>query len=243
MRIIKLDAVDSTNDFLKKIASQHDLENYVVVTAENQTNGKGQMGAKWISDPGKNLTCSILIKDVLLNISEIYLLNSAVSLSIIQVLETYEIPNLGIKWPNDIMIDHKKVAGILIENSIKTDGEIISIVGVGLNVNQINFEDLPRATSLTLTKGTPFDIDEILHEILTAIQANMKRILNMECKQLWGEYNNYLFKKGIPIAFENQNGNKFMGIIQQVKENGKLELLLENDTTVSFEIKEIQMLY
>lgn len=243
MRVIKLDAIDSTNDFLKKIASQQYLENYVVVTARNQTNGKGQMGAKWTSEPGKNLIFSILIKDILLNINEIYQLNIAVSLSIIQVLESYKIPKLSIKWPNDIMTDHKKLGGILIENSIKTDGEIISIVGVGLNVNQNNFEDLPRATSLTLAKATPFDIDVILYCIINAIQNNMKRILNNESKQLWEEYNKYLFKKGIPMAFENQNGQQFMGIIQQVNENGKLEMLLEDDTIVSFEIKEIQMLY
>jgi BirA family biotin operon repressor/biotin-[acetyl-CoA-carboxylase] ligase len=243
MRVIKLDAIDSTNDFLKKIASQQYLENYVVVTAKNQTNGKGQMGAKWTSEPGKNLIFSILIKDILLNINEIYQLNIAVSLSIIQVLESYKIPKLSIKWPNDIMTDHKKLGGILIENSIKTDGEIISIAGIGLNVNQNNFEDLPRATSLTLAKAITFDIDEILYCIINAIQNNMKRILNNESKQLWEEYNKYLFKKGIPMAFENQNGQQFMGIIQQVNENGKLEMLLEDDTIVSFEIKEIQMLY
>ncbi len=243
MKVIKLDAVDSTNDFLKKIVSQQYVENYVVVTTKNQTNGKGQMGAKWTSEPGKNLIFSMLIKDVLLNINEIYQLNSAVSLSIIQVLESYKIPKLSIKWPNDIMTDNKKLGGILIENSIKTNGEIISIVGIGLNVNQNNFEELPRATSLNLVITTQFDIDEILHAIINAIQTNMKRIMNNESKKLWGEYNKYLFKKGIPMAFENQNGFKFMGIINKVNANGKLEIILEDESSVLFDIKEIQMLY
>jgi BirA family biotin operon repressor/biotin-[acetyl-CoA-carboxylase] ligase len=139
MKLIKLDAIDSTNDFLKRLSCEQALENYTVVTAEKQTRGKGQMGAKWDSETGKNLMFSVLINNRLATISEIFDLNVAVALAVLTTLEINNIPNLSIKWPNDIMSDNKKVAGILIENSIKNNGEISSIIGVGLNVNQLNF--------------------------------------------------------------------------------------------------------
>ena len=145
MKLIKLDAIDSTNEFLKGLSKKQELENFTVVSAEKQTKGKGQMGAIWASDASKNLIMSVLVKDFLSGIDQLFNLNIVVSLAVIEVLESLNIPNLSIKWPNDIMSYNKKIGGILIENSIKSDGTIISIVGLGLNVNQIDFENLPKA--------------------------------------------------------------------------------------------------
>ena len=121
MSIIKLNAIDSTNDFLKVLSRNQSVDNFTTVVAQKQTNGKGQMGAVWQSEEGKNLIMSVLVKDVLQNVDEIFHLNVAVALSVIQVLEVFNIPNLSVKWPNDIMSDPKKICGILIENSIKSD--------------------------------------------------------------------------------------------------------------------------
>ena len=121
MRLVKLDAIDSTNDFLKDLVRQQNVENFTVVTAENQTKGKGQMGAVWNSEIGKNLIMSVLIKDFLFNSKDVFNLNIAVSLAVIKSLERLEIPNLSIKWPNDIMSGDKKIGGILIENSFKSN--------------------------------------------------------------------------------------------------------------------------
>src|SRR6218665_3951820 len=114
MKVIKLDAIDSTNEFLKELLSKQTVENFTVVTAENQTKGKGQMGAVWNSEVGKNLIMSVLIKDFFTGSSVIYNLNIAVSLAVIQSLQEKKIPKLSIKWPNDIMSDPKKIGGILI---------------------------------------------------------------------------------------------------------------------------------
>ena len=243
MQLIKLDAIDSTNDFLKSLSGSQIVENFTVVTAEDQTKGKGQMGAKWVSETGKNLIMSILIKNLLLDIHQIYNLNVAVSLGVISALEKFDIPNLSIKWPNDIMSANKKIGGILIENSIKTNGEIISIVGLGLNVNQINFEELPKASSLAVIKNINFDKEAILFEIVENIKGNVSQLMNQQSDDLWMNYNSKLFKKGIPMPFENQNGQQFMGIIQDVNRFGRLEILLEDDSIVTFDIKEIVMLY
>jgi BirA family biotin operon repressor/biotin-[acetyl-CoA-carboxylase] ligase len=172
MNIIKLDAIDSTNDFLKEICRKQLVENYTIVTAKNQTKGRGQMGAVWQSEIGKNLTMSVLVKDVLNNPSQIFDLNIAVSLAIIEVLTIFNIPKLSVKWPNDIMSDTKKIGGILIENSFKTDTAIESIVGIGLNVNQTDFANLPNASSLSVVSNTEFDLDEIINKIHFHIKKN-----------------------------------------------------------------------
>ncbi|MCI4442013.1 MAG: biotin--[acetyl-CoA-carboxylase] ligase [Lentimicrobium sp.] len=242
MKLIKLDAIDSTNEFLKGLSSNQILENFTVVTAESQTKGKGQMGSVWDSEPSKNLIMSVLVKDFIPNINQIFDVNIAVSVSIIQVLERLNIPELSIKWPNDIMSYNKKVGGILIENSIKSDGSINSIAGLGLNINQMNFENLPKASSLALICNTTFDKEEILLKIVEKLEQNIQS-WNQNSDSFWNEYTNKLFKIGIPMPFEDQNQQNFMGIIQGVSPIGKLEILLEDDSISEFDIKEIQMLY
>lgn len=242
MKVIKLDAIDSTNAFLKGLSSKQDLENFTVVTAECQTKGKGQMGAVWASEASKNLIMSILVKDFLSDICQIFNLNIAVSLAVIEVLETMKIPDLSIKWPNDIMSYNKKIGGILIENSIKSDGTIISVVGLGLNVNQTSFENLPKASSLAVISGATFDQEELLVLIGTGIEQKIA-LWKQFPATLWDSYINNLYKKGVPMAFSAQNGTNFMGIIQGVSDIGKLQIMLEDDSVVAFDIKEIQMLY
>jgi BirA family biotin operon repressor/biotin-[acetyl-CoA-carboxylase] ligase len=242
MKLIKLDAIDSTNEFLKGLSNKEDIQNFTVVTAENQLKGKGQMGSKWDSEVGKNLIMSVLVKDFLFDNEFVYNLNVVVSLSVIRTLKKYNIPELSIKWPNDIMSANKKIGGILIENSIKGDGTITSIVGLGLNVNQIQFENLPRASSLALIRNSNFDKEEILFEIVKQMEeivANYK----INASTLWGEYTSELFKIGIPTAFADENEMNFMGIIKGVSDIGKLQILLEDDSICEYNLKEVQMLY
>ncbi|OIV41631.1 biotin--[acetyl-CoA-carboxylase] ligase [Flavobacterium johnsoniae] len=242
MKLIKLDAIDSTNDFLKSLSSQDELENFTVVTAENQTKGKGQMGAKWKSETGKNLIMSVLVKDFLFDNEQVFNLSIVVSLSVLDVLKSLNIPDLCIKWPNDIMSYNKKIGGILIENTLKSDGRIVSVVGIGLNVNQTNFEELPRGSSLAVICGRTFDKNELTILIAEKIKEKTELWQN-EVSVFWEDYFNSLFRKGIPMPFKNLEGNNFMGIIQGVSPVGKLQVLLEDDSVSEFEIKEIQMLY
>ncbi len=242
MKLIKLDAIDSTNEFLKALSNKQELENFTVVTAENQTKGKGQMGAVWTSEVGKNLIMSVFVKDVLSGINQIYNLNIAVALSVIQALELFNIPGLSIKWPNDIMSYNSKIGGVLIENNIKSDGKVNSIVGLGLNVNQINFDHLPKASSLAVICKRNFDKEALLFGIVAKMEENCI-LFSQNPNTLWDEYTRRLFKKGIPMPFQDTNDNKFMGIIQGVSPIGKLRLLLEDDSVSEYEIKEIQMLY
>jgi BirA family biotin operon repressor/biotin-[acetyl-CoA-carboxylase] ligase len=242
MKLIKLDAIDSTNEFLKGLSNNQLVENFTVVSAESQTQGKGQMGSIWVSETSKNLIMSILVSDFVTDINQIFDINIVVSVSIINVLEDFAIPELSIKWPNDIMSYNKKIGGILIENSIKSNGAIISIVGLGLNVNQTNFEHLPKASSLASICNATFDKEEILLKIVQEMEKNIQSWnKNKETFRL--DYTKRLFKKGIPMPFTDPNQQNFMGIIQGISPIGKLEILLEDDLVSEFDIKEIQMLY
>ncbi len=242
MKLIKLDAIDSTNEFLKGISSKEALENFTVVTAENQTKGKGQMGAVWNSEVGKNLIMSILVKDFLLEITQVFNLNIAVSLAVITALKKNNIPDLSIKWPNDILSANKKIGGILIENSIKSDGTILSIVGLGLNVNQTNFEGLPKASSLAVVTGKEFDKEKLLLEIIAHLEMNVAAS-KLNPASLRQQFVDLLYKKGVPMPFANSKDEKFMGMIQGISPVGRLQVLLEDDSVAEFDIKEIQMLY
>lgn len=242
MKLIKLDAIDSTNEFLKGLSSSQEVENFTVVTAETQTKGKGQMGSVWVSEPNKNLIMSVLVKGFLLDSNRIFDINIATSVAVIKALELCNIPELSIKWPNDIMSYNKKIGGILIENSIKSNGDIVSVVGLGLNVNQMDFEQLPKASSLAVICNTAFDKEGILLNIVEKLEQNIQTWIHNK-DLLWADYTNMLFKKGTPMPFSDSKQQHFMGIIQGVSSIGKVQILLGDDTISEFGIKEVQMLY
>jgi BirA family biotin operon repressor/biotin-[acetyl-CoA-carboxylase] ligase len=112
------------------------------------------------------------IKDPLLNINQIYNLNIAIAVALVASLEIYNIPKLSIKWPNDIMSSNFKIGGILIENSLKSDGAVSSVVGLGLNI-KINFDNLPKASSLAVICGVEFDIEQLLYSIIDQMKQNI----------------------------------------------------------------------
>lgn len=242
MTLIKLGAIGSTNDYLKELSGRQVVENFTTVTAENQMKGRGQMGSHWNSETGKNLIMSILIKDFLCDIQKIFELNILVSVAVIDTLAELNVPRLSLKWPNDIMSDDKKIGGVLIENSIKSDGSIQSVVGLGLNVNQVDFENLPKATSLAKICHTEFDREVLLFAIVEKIK-NFAARWSKTSETLWDSYVNMLFKKGIPMPFEDAYANQFMGIITGITSYGKLEILRENGLLSDFDNKEIKMLY
>lgn len=242
MPLIKLDAIDSTNDFLKQLAKEKWLENYTAVLAFEQTKGRGQMGSEWVSEPGKNLTVSVLVKDVPLEMVSIYDFNVAVALAAIALLQSNSIERVNVKWPNDIMAEQKKVGGILIENTLKSDGTFTAVVGFGLNLNQTDFELLPQANSLTNITQQVYDVEVMAKDFIKVLKLHL--ILFPErAEEAWMRYNELLFKRGKPAAFELADGTRFMGIIQTVTRDGKLAVLLNDDNVVYYDLKEVKMLY
>lgn len=243
MKLIKLNAIDSTNTFLKQLATSEVVENFTVVSAEHQTNGKGQRGSEWLIESGKNLTFSVLYSKIANSKTNLFTLNVIVALSVVEGLQKISSKEFKIKWPNDILAENKKIAGILIENSIKSQTEVQSIIGIGINVNQENFENLPQASSLCLLEQQFFDKDLLLKNVVNQLENNLEQLNQLSEAYFWEKYHNYLFKKNIVSTFEDSNGNRFVGKIIKVTSEGKLKVQLENDSEIDFDIKKVKMLY
>jgi len=243
MQIIKLSATESTNVYLKNLAFRETLDDFTVVMAQDQYNGRGQIGAKWESEAGKNLTFSILKKDVGLPVLDQFLLNMGVSLAIYDTLHQLYVPDLSIKWPNDILSGRFKICGILIENILSGTMIQSSIIGIGLNVNQSNFGRLPRASSLKLILGRNLDLDELLHSILENMKRYMAPVFLRDGNTLTFAYGEALFRRNKPSTFKDANDRLFMGFIKGVSAEGKLMVLLEDDVLTEFDLKELQLMY
>ena len=243
MKIIKLDAIDSTNSFLKDLSLSSALENLTVVVTQKQSKGRGQQESTWISEPYKNLTFSVFISLNDVKIIHRRYLNFAISLSIYNVLFDKKISKLSIKWPNDILSANKKVCGILIENTFFGDKIKNTIVGIGLNVNQEIFPNsLPNVTSLKLETSKESDLDVLLNEILVEFQNNIKLLESKYFHLLEKHYLDVLYKKNIPTMFKNSKDEIFMGIISGISDDGNLQIQLEDDSIAEFGIKEVSIL-
>ena len=239
MQIIKLNAIDSTNQYLHDLLGKISLEDFAVVTARYQTKGRGQRATTWQSEKDKNLIISVLKKEIDLNPQRQFLLNIVVSLALFKTLETLQIPKLSIKWPNDILSHDKKIAGILIELILKKNTIDKAIIGIGLNVNQTNFKELSSASSLQNITGIHYDLDELLHKLL----ENFKHYFSIKnTAELWTTYENLLFRKDKPSTFVGLSGDLFSGIIKGVSQRGKLMVKTENSIE-EFDLKSIKLLY
>ncbi len=243
MKIIKLDAIDSTNSFLKELAHNSPLEDYTIVVAKSQTSGRGQMNASWVSKPNKNLTFSVLKQMKNLLIEHQSYLNFAVSLGIFKVLEELSVPNLTIKWPNDIMSGNKKICGILLETTFHRKKIKNTVMGIGLNVNQKNFpKNIPQASSLFKILGEEFDLEKLLVNLTKSIQLQIDKLEHHRFDLIHQEYLKNLYKKNVPTAFKSEHTQSiFMGIIKEVSRLGNLRIQLEDDSIVEFGIKEISI--
>lgn len=240
MKIIKLNAIDSTNTFLKELAHDSELENYTVVVADAQLKGRGQMGTTWLSDPGKNLLCSVFVTFSGFPVIHQVLVNYAVSLAIINTLKIYKLPNLAIKWPNDILSSNKKLCGVLVENVMQKDEIKSSIIGIGLNVNQEMFsKELSSATSIKNEIGKDVNIDILLQHLINELKQTVSYITDSSTNVLKKNYLKWLYKKNIPTMFKNSKNVLFMGKIVGVSAQGKLQVELEDETINEFAIKEV----
>ena len=243
MYIIKLNAIDSTNTYLKAMASVKLPKDFTVVVTDKQNEGRGQMGTHWQTETGKNLTASVFKDMPNFKIKDQFYISMVVSLAICEALKMFEIPQLRIKWPNDILSADKKICGILIENVIKSNKFQGSVIGFGLNINQKSFDDLPQASSMSLLKGIVYDKDEVLSLILKQLQLYFKLLENKKYDALKAEYETLLFRKGKPSTFKTHNDTVFSGIIKGVTETGMLKVWTEDEIIKTFDLKEIKLLY
>jgi BirA family transcriptional regulator, biotin operon repressor / biotin---[acetyl-CoA-carboxylase] ligase len=237
--IVYLTSCHSTNEYASKLIQNNDFFNGTIVITEDQTAGKGQRGNVWIAEPGKNLTFSIILCPDFLQASMQFNLNMAVSLGIYDALSTVLDNKLKIKWPNDLYYGNQKFGGVLIENSLLGSKLNISIIGIGINVNQDSFL-YQTATSLKNILGKEIDIATIGNSIAENIELRFNQLKENDWDLLKKEYLSRLYKIGEYARFEDQNG-RFEGTIIDISKEGKL-LIEQNDFVKSYDIKEITYL-
>lgn len=233
---IDLPQVDSTNVYASNLIKQTNIAEGTVVSTFNQTKGKGNANNKWYSEIGKNLSFSVIYRPVFLPATQQFYLNMAICLGIIDALEV-EVA-LTIKWPNDIYYENCKIGGLLIENSLLGKNIKYSVIGIGINVNQVVFDNvLPNPSSLKLICKKDYDLYELMRRLLTHIE---KRYLQLKAVQFHNLKKAYLkhFYLYEQLAQFEVGGKLVDGIIKGVEENGQLLVEIDKEV-IKFGFKEI----
>ena len=239
---IKLNAIQSTNTFLKDLVSNQDVKNYTVVSAEKQFNGRGQVGSKWESEEGKNLIFSVFVVLDKWCVKDATYLNFAVSLAVYNSLKDVHVPKLSVKWPNDILSDSNKICGILIENSIQGVFIKSAIIGIGLNVNQEKFsENLDSVSSIKNSTGVIQNREGLLDSIVENLKKEMSHNNLKHFESLKTRYLKNLYKYEKPCMFKAGNQRVFMGKIVGVNPNGNLKIEHADGEIETFGVKQIKM--
>jgi len=196
--VLHFQEIDSTNDYLKN--SYKLLNNFTFVTADYQKAGKGRENRVWSSNPKENLMFSLLIKDQIL-LKKYNILSIVGAALITELIESYGVKDVSIKWPNDVLIKNKKVCGILLE------GQILEylVVGVGLNINQKAFPDGLRrpATSLSLELNEDLDIKNIRNKLFKMIIGELSNLDENKYLQFFRKHN-YLLNKRVRVLVNDQ---------------------------------------
>lgn len=238
--IIELSEIDSTNNYAMRLINEGMAEHGVCIRADYQTEGKGQLGNIWQAQESKNLLISVVLDTKGFAIEKQFYLNAATCLAIAEMLmNQYRLKDVHIKWPNDIYAGNKKIAGILIENQIRGTQWTHAIVGVGLNINQLKFEDLNRATSIQLETGKTEKIQLVLKNLLKELQKTFRQMINKEA-ELFTNYNENLMAMGKSILYR-KNFETHQGTLLSVKENGCVEIET-NGKKREYKHKEIELI-
>ena len=190
--IIWLDSIDSTNDEARRRILT--LDNLSVLSALEQTGGRGQRENKWHSEPNQNLTFSIVLKNPPVKAADQFIISEITAVTLVSFLAEHGI-EADIKWPNDIYVGDRKICGILIENSLRGEWIQHSIIGIGLNVNQKAFsDDLPNPISMAQATGREFDREEVLQTVATSLMARYEQLREGGAKELQADYHQRLYR-------------------------------------------------
>ncbi len=232
-KIYTFQTIDSTNNCIKALANVGANEG-VVVFAEQQTAGRGRMGRSWLSQPEENLTFSVLLRPHI-SAEAINLLPLYVAIAVAQAIENVTGLHVECKWPNDLLIEKKKVAGILIEGSLRQNQLDYVVIGLGVNVNQLQFGNglLQKATSLRLETGREFDRARLLREILHSLETHYVQAVENEFKSVvpfWMSRTS-MINKSIVVS---QGGDVIAGIVKGLSNEGGLILQTNGKTQTMF---------
>ena len=231
-----IEQTTSTNDEARKECYDH-LD---AIWSEYQTSGRGQRGHSWHSAEGENVTFSVVLKPSFLPVVEQFLLSEVVALALVDTMAEYGI-ECRIKWTNDLYAGDSKLAGVLIEHQLSTEGFVRTIVGIGLNINQREFPaDLPNPTSMALLRSASFDRREVLERYMANLEAWYGRLLEGNKSAIEERYRELMYHLDEQHIYALASGEKFRAIIRGVRPSGELRLEHEDGTIREYAFKEVE---
>lgn len=239
--VIELDHVDSTNNYAANLLRLSSPPEGTVITARFQTHGKGQRGNEWVSEPGSNVLMSLICYPSKLPAQDHFYLTKITALAVAEWVEDHVQQECHIKWPNDILVRNKKMAGILIES--QTNGSLMSyaILGIGMNVNQTRFEAI-NATSLAEHFPANWQVKEVVMGLQQYIEKYYIKLLSGQFSSIDHDYRLRLYKLGEEALYRIQN-DTFKATLTGVDPSGKMILRKTDGSEARFDLKEIALIY
>ena len=216
-----------------------------VYRTDAQTAGRGQGGNGWHSSPGANLTLSLLLRPDDLAVDRVFALTQCTALAVREVVSTSgPAQGVSVKWPNDVYVGNRKIAGILIQNGLRGRHLQWSVVGIGLNVNELGFPEplRQRATSLRELTGTPHDLDQIAQSLYDALGRYYTFLETADWQGLERAYLHHLYRRGVVANYRNlATGRVFQGSITGVDALGRLRMHTPGGAC-TFDLREVAFL-
>ncbi len=240
---IYLKSVDSTNSYATELLRQNKVSEGTIIYTFNQTNGRGQRGNSWETEPNKNVAFSLILQPHYLTADKQYLLTKITALAVSDLMaemlkSSIKNERIEIKWPNDIYINGKKIGGILIENSLRDANIQSSIIGIGININQTDFKTTTNSTSLALIANKEFELKETINRLCSFFEARYLQLKANKLTEIDSDYLHRLYRLNSWNQF-SMNNLLFEGKIIGVSESGKLLVQLRTEEIKEFDLKEI----
>lgn len=240
MPLIYLDKISSTNDYLKDLLGKEMLQDNTFVVATEQTAGRGQMGNSWRSSKGSSISLSIYKKQLNIPLEDQFKIAMSVSLAVRQVFALFS-EEVRVKWPNDILIQGKKVGGILIENTIQGNEITSSVIGIGLNVFKFSMPELTKATALSEHSKLAIKLDYLQEILMIQLDKSLSEMEHISYPSLKFSYESHLFGIGVLKTFQRSNQKSFQGFIRGVTSNGALIIENQEGLKEFFQFKEVSL--
>ena len=238
-RIIRMESVDSTNNYLRELIAKEDLPDGSAVLVDFQTAGRGQTGNSWESERGKNLTFSIAVYPSAIPANRQFLISQISALSIKDALDSHT-GGIYIKWPNDIYWEDRKISGMLIENNLMGTSIHSSVIGIGLNLNQKVFKsNAPNPVSLCQITGKEYDREEVFSHVLSCFYKRYLQLLHGEFGKIAKDYAYSLYRREGFFTYRDGKG-VFKAQIKEIEPDGHLVLQLPGGEIRKYAFKEVE---
>lgn len=239
--VISLESVDSTNNYAANLIKLSPPPEGTVITAQFQTEGRGQRYASWESNEGDNLLCSFILYPHFLRSEDNFFLIQIVALALHNTLENHLKTDVFIKWPNDIVVKNKKIAGVLLETAWSEGRMSHAIIGIGLNLNQKEF-DSKKAISVRNITGAIWDRGECLEKLSSELEKYYLKLKSGRYSEIASSYREHLFMLDSRASY-NTGNNEFSAVCRGVDSTGKLRLEHEDGSILNYDLKEVSFNY